>query len=271
MHCRRKDDISLLLIEDSGPERELMAYLLRAGGYCVIPARDGETGLELARQERVALVLCDVFLPGMDGYGVATRLKALPGVRRIPLLAVTNLNAIRDSEQLRAAGFDGYINKPIEAASFVRQVESFLALFSDAAARNRPRAPSPAAGRRILVVDDFPQDAERLRTSLEPHGYQITVASSPAQAMEQLASGHVDLIVSDIHLPEQDGFVFLSSVKASPEKRGIPFLLLSSVAWAQQDRPAVLKLPQTHFLRRPLDTGRLLAEVESSLMAGQEG
>lgn len=269
MHCRRQSDVSLLLIEDSEPELELMAYLLAAGGYCVMSARNGEVGLELAGREKPDLVVCDVFLPGMDGYAVAKQLKAHPTLRHIPLLAVTTLDHYRSREKLRAAGFDGYIGKPIEPRSFVGQVESFLPPKGSAL---RARGAQPARGRRrILVVDDVPQDTERLKAGLEAGGHEIALAPDAAHAAELLARENFDLIISDIHLPEQDGFSFLSSVKANAAQREIPFLFLSASTWSEQNRRLVLNQPQTRCLRLPVAPARLLAEVESSLNAGRQG
>ena len=59
----------ILVIEDNPANLELMTYLLSAFGHVVLSAGDGETGIEAARRERPDLILCDVLLPGLDGYG----------------------------------------------------------------------------------------------------------------------------------------------------------------------------------------------------------
>ena len=117
---------TILVIEDNPANRELMTYLLKAFGYAVIAADDGAKGLELARREMIDLIICDIHLPGMDGYEVASRLKEHPVLCRIPLIAVTALAMVGDRDKVLAAGFDGYIAKPIEPEMFVGQVESFI-------------------------------------------------------------------------------------------------------------------------------------------------
>ncbi len=116
----------ILLIEDNPTNLQLMAYLLTAFGYTVLPAEDGVKGLELVGREAIDLIICDVHLPEMDGYEVAARLKGDPDLRRIPLVAVTAMAMVGDRNKVLAAGFDGYIPKPIEPELFVQQVESFL-------------------------------------------------------------------------------------------------------------------------------------------------
>ncbi len=115
----------ILIIEDDPFSLELYAILLEAAGYTVLPAPNGEQGLAVARREQPDLVICDVILPAMGGYEVVRAFKANPVLRQVPVIAVTALDDRGDCERLLAAGFDGYIAKPIEAQVFVEQIEDF--------------------------------------------------------------------------------------------------------------------------------------------------
>jgi CheY-like chemotaxis protein len=116
----------ILIIEDNPTNMELMSYLLTAFGHTPLTAFDGESGVRLAREATPDLILCDVHLPKLDGYGVVGLLKGDPQLRRIPVLAVTALAMVGDRERLLDAGFDGYIGKPIEPEQFVAELEPFL-------------------------------------------------------------------------------------------------------------------------------------------------
>jgi len=118
----------ILIIDDNPINLELMAYLLESYGHGILRAGDGEAGLEVVKRELPDLVICDVHLPKMDGHELARRLKQsdVPALRLIPLVAVTALAMSSDQENAIAAGFDGYISKPIVPESFVRQIESFM-------------------------------------------------------------------------------------------------------------------------------------------------
>ncbi len=117
----------VLVIEDNPPSLQLMVYLLKAFGYTVITAGDGADGLELARREMLDLIICDIHLPRVDGYEVARRLKGHPALSQIPLVAVTALAMVGDRDKILAAGFDGYIDKPIDPQKFADQVRSLIA------------------------------------------------------------------------------------------------------------------------------------------------
>jgi CheY-like chemotaxis protein len=117
----------ILVIEDNEPNLELMTYLLNAFGHTTIAARDGEQGVAVALQDLPDLILCDLALPRMDGYDVARLLKAEPALRSVPLIAVTASAMVGDRDKVIAAGFDGYISKPITPETFVAEVERYLA------------------------------------------------------------------------------------------------------------------------------------------------
>src|SRR5687767_14702585 len=102
-----------------------MVYLLRAFGHEPLVARDGEEGLEVARRGNVELVLLDLQLPKIDGYEVLRRLRSDPAWSA-PVLAVTALAMAGDRQKVLAAGFSGYITKPIAPETFVADIERFL-------------------------------------------------------------------------------------------------------------------------------------------------
>lgn len=116
----------VLIIEDNATNMELMVYLLKAFGYEPLLAGDGEVGIMVAQQQLPNLIICDVHLPKLDGYGVVAVIKNDPVLSAIPVIAVTALAMVGDREKLLASGFSGYIEKPIEPETFVSQIEAFL-------------------------------------------------------------------------------------------------------------------------------------------------
>lgn len=116
----------ILIIEDNPANLELMSFLLQAHGHIVLSALDGESGVELARKEQPDLILCDVQLPRLNGYGVVRQLKSDAAWRCVPLVAVTAFAMVGDRDKMLAAGFDGYLPKPITPEAFVAEVDVFL-------------------------------------------------------------------------------------------------------------------------------------------------
>jgi len=120
---------TVLLIEDNEQNRYLVTYLLERQGYIVISANDGRSGLELAAQVDPDVILLDIQLPTMDGHEVARALRTMASLRTVPIVAVTSYAMMGDREKALAAGCTGYIEKPIDPASFVAEVAAYAASY----------------------------------------------------------------------------------------------------------------------------------------------
>jgi CheY-like chemotaxis protein len=116
----------VLVVEDKAENLDLMVYLLQAFGHDTLVARDGADGVAIVTRDRPDLVVMDLQMPVMDGYEAASLLKADPGLSSIPLVAVTAYAMVGDRERIMAAGFDGYLTKPIDPQVFVRELERHL-------------------------------------------------------------------------------------------------------------------------------------------------
>jgi two-component system cell cycle response regulator DivK len=116
----------ILYIEDNPENRLLMRRVLMAEGYIVEEASDGNSGLQKAAESPPDLILMDINLPEIDGYEVTARLKQLPNMVGVPIIAVTANVMKGDREKTLAAGCDGYIQKPIDIDLLPSQIESFL-------------------------------------------------------------------------------------------------------------------------------------------------
>ncbi len=116
----------ILIIEDNPANLELAKYLLEAHGYPTLSASDGGEGIRIARESHPELVLCDLQIPVLDGYGVLTEIRADPSLLDTRVVAVTALSMPVDRTAALGAGFDGYISKPIDPEGFVPEIEAFL-------------------------------------------------------------------------------------------------------------------------------------------------
>ena len=116
----------ILLVEDNDNNRLLVRDVLQASGYRVVEAENAEDGLRMAAEQRPALILMDIQLPGMNGIEALQRLRADPATRAIPVIAVTASAMTQDRRQILAAGFDGYQPKPISVKGFLQAVREML-------------------------------------------------------------------------------------------------------------------------------------------------
>ena len=116
----------ILIVEDNEDNRELAVKVLRNKGFETVTAVDGEEAIEKAVSEKPDLILLDISLPKLDGYEVAKRLKNMEEFKEIPIVAFTAHAMKGDREKVIAAGFEGYISKPINIREFPDQVKLYI-------------------------------------------------------------------------------------------------------------------------------------------------
>lgn len=127
----------LLIIEDDSAMRELLATALGFEGFHVHCAADGETGIDLARRIRPSLILCDVMMPGMDGYGVLAALRIDAVLSSIPFIFLTAKGEKKDLRLGMVSGADDYLTKPVALDDLLAAIRSRLARHA-AIARKQP-------------------------------------------------------------------------------------------------------------------------------------
>ncbi|HKX32975.1 MAG TPA: response regulator [Blastocatellia bacterium] len=258
----------ILVIEDDPDLLRLISYLFTSFGYTTLTADDGEEGLEMARHNRPDLILCDLQLPKLDAYEAASRLKSDPNLSRTKLVAVTALALVGDRDRMAAAGFDGYITKPINARTFVKEAERFLAshqvavrqaLESEFVGQESAVAPKRA---KILVVDDILVNRTLARNVLGSAGYEVVTASGGAEALNLVHSLMPDLIMTDLSMDRGNGDQLIVAVRADQRLRHIPIIVLTATFTEEPDRERCLALGADRFLIRPIAANTLLNEVK---------
>lgn len=116
----------ILVIEDNVEAGETLAELLVMSGHEVKVALDGRAGLELYETFRPQVVLCDIGLPGMDGYEVAIRMRERRPTRRPTMVALTGYGSQKDHERSLAAGFDHHVVKPSDPDALLRLIDAAM-------------------------------------------------------------------------------------------------------------------------------------------------
>src|SRR5579871_5405937 len=162
----------ILHIEDDPANRLLVRKLLQAAGHEVVDAGDGLEGVRLALAQRPDLVLVDLNIPGLDGYEVTLRLRTEASLTRTPIIAIT---AEGDKETSFAVGCDGFLQKPIDARQFTRQVGQYLG-------GKRERVPSSMD----LSGDRLRAQSGRIVAHLEEKVAELSSANGRLREMERL-------------------------------------------------------------------------------------
>lgn len=116
----------VLIVEDNEKNRKLVRDVLQFHGYRILETDNAEAGVQLAREERPALILMDFHLPGMNGIEALGQLRAEASTAKIPVIAVTASAMTEDRKKIMVAGFDSLQTKPIHVKEFVQVVRETI-------------------------------------------------------------------------------------------------------------------------------------------------
>ncbi len=150
----------ILVIEDEPEMRRNIAALLRYHHYEPLAAENGRAGIEAVRLKNPDLILCDVMMPELDGYGVLQALQADPFLARIPFIFLT---AKGEKEDLRSGmdlGADDYLTKPVPSVDLIRAIETRLRRSEQQA--KREFKPDFSSAEPLLKLGLTPRAAEAL-------------------------------------------------------------------------------------------------------------
>jgi len=117
---------SVLIIEDDLDNSQLMRLLLEVEDFEVLSAIDGEQGLKIAQQHQPDLIILDLDMPILDGWGVIEALKQVDQTKEIPIIVVTAHLMPHEREKVLAAGGSGYVSKPFKVRELVAEIKACL-------------------------------------------------------------------------------------------------------------------------------------------------
>ena len=150
----------ILIIEDEPEMRRNITKLLRYSDYEPIAAENGRVGVETARRANPDLILCDVMMPELDGYGVLQALQTDASLARIPFIFLTAKGEKDDLRSGMNLGADDYLTKPVANADLVRAIEARLR--RSAQQVNREFKPDFSSSKPLLALGLTPRAAEAL-------------------------------------------------------------------------------------------------------------
>lgn len=252
------EKVKVLLVDDELDAREMVATVLELEGAEVLSAPSAAEGMSLLAAERPDVLLSDIEMPGMDGYELMRRVRALPPDEggSVPAAALTAYAGPEHRVRALNAGFEMHVPKPVAPAELTAAVARLAGRGGRSVA-----ARSGGARARVLVVDDNADVAESLQLLLSNPSREVVTARDGEEALAIAPRLHPDLVLLDLGLPGMDGFEVARRLRATQGLEHVRLVALSGYgapADLEQSREAGFEM----HLVKPVDPARLLALVE---------
>jgi DNA-binding response OmpR family regulator len=261
---------NILLVDDDPDIHMSLGTVLRAEGYNVTSARDGVEAMKLVYKDRPDLVILDLLMPRKDGFAVVREIREDPEYADLPILILTAVRqeASRRRYELETGSHmdvQDYVEKRIRPAELLRRVRRLLPPAEPAEAPAEPVAPKAT----VLLIDDDPDFVAGTRVILEANGYRALTALNGEDGLTLARSEKPDLILLDIIMPTQDGFMVCEALKSEVELADIPVIMLTgfSERLRQTSYAAIqgLMMEADDYLDKPVRPRELIRRVEAVL------
>jgi response regulator RpfG family c-di-GMP phosphodiesterase len=243
---------NILIVDDSAIVRKALTRQLEQFGARVTQAEDGQQGVEAALAGHYDLIVSDVEMPRLDGFGLCEKLKDSPGTRGIPVIMLSSLDADKDIDRGFKAGAAAYVSKSHVQTQLIETIERVLEKFKF------------HHNRLVLVVDDSRSVRNLVTEALEEAGFKVIMAENGKQALKRIDEQRPDLIISDVDMPEMNGMDFCKILHADPTLSVIPFIIMSSNSDRSMMR-RMLSLGAAGYLVKPFNLEQIVITVERLL------
>jgi two-component system cell cycle response regulator len=268
----------VLVVDDIAANVKLLEARLTAEYFEVLTASNGPEALALCAGGQCDIVLCDVMMPGMDGFEVCRRLKANPSTAHLPVVMVTALDQPSDRLHGLDAGADDFLTKPVNEIALIARVRSLVRLkavmdeLRSRAATTRdlgmadPLIEATAdtgLNGNIIIVDDRASSSERMLTTLG-QAHRASMERDPQRALFRATDEQPDVMLISTNLAEFDGLRLCSQLRSLDRTRHIAILIVTEA----DDTVRILRgldLGVNDYIVRPIDRNELLARVRTQV------
>ncbi|MDP3934799.1 MAG: response regulator [Candidatus Giovannonibacteria bacterium] len=285
----------ILIIEDEPVHLNVMKAKLEYEGYDVLVAVDGEAGYQMIKAEKPDLVLLDIILPKLDGFGVLEKLKK--DKISIPIIIVSNSGQPVEVDRAMQLGAKDYLVKAeFNPADVLEKVEKVLGAPASLKSDFKPARPAggspkksdffPAGasssaktseasaaknsgsakeGAKILIVEDDKFLRDLIVQKLKREGFATSEAVDGEEGLKIAKEKRPDIILLDLILPGLDGFEVLRRMKSDASTASIPVIVLSNLGQKEDMDRAMSGGAEDFMVKAHFTPGEIIAKIKSVL------
>ena len=266
--------VKVLIVDDNRTNRRILEGLLKRWGMNPMVAADGEKALaELsaarAANEPYGLILTDMHMPKMDGFGLVEEIKDRPDLSTATIMMLTSGGQRGDAARCEDLGIAAYLLKPVRQSELRHAIARTLNVKEQAKAipmitqYSMEKSSSRTQGLHILLAEDNPINQKLAVQLLVKRGHQVTVAGTGRQALAALEKGSYDLVLMDVQMPEMDGLeatmLLREREKVSEEHQAV---VAMTALVMKGDRERCLEAGMDGYLTKPIRPQELDAVLD---------
>ncbi|MFN8411419.1 MAG: GAF domain-containing protein [Anaerolineales bacterium] len=237
----------ILVIDDDPDAVYLLQESLGQTEFEVIGARNGHDGLHIAQDQQPEAILLDVLMPETDGWQILHDLKSESSTTNIPVILLTIVDKKALGFRLGAAA---YLLKPLNPSIVLETLHRII-------------GDTPRPQKHVLVVDDDPHIADMLYQILPESSFQLNSAEDGEAGLQAIEAQRPDVILLDLMMPKVNGFGVIQALRANPELRNIPIIVISAKELTEEESKMLKESVAFVMKKQGFDGDMLIEEINS--------
>ncbi|MTV50916.1 response regulator [Heliobacillus mobilis] len=265
----------ILVIDDTSSNRKIAKSYLEEAGCMVHEAESATMAISMLISQNSSVgkyhaVVADNHMPEMDGYALATALKAIPTTRNIPLILLTSIVGIGEAKKAKSNGFSGYLSKPykrselLECLSIIvgggeNGIETQDVFVTRYTAREAKYAKTP----KILLAEDDKNNREYFAKLLESRALRCDIAENGFDAVKACVEHDYDIVFMDCQMPKMDGYEATRRIRAYEREKGKNSPIVAITAYALEGDSEKCRLAgMDDYLSKPVKINQVMEMID---------
>lgn len=252
------EGLRLLLVDDDVNTLEVMRTAFEFCGAETRSSQSAAEALTIVTDWNPHLLISDIGMPGRDGYWLIREVRSLAGIgQTLPAMALTAYASTADRLMVLSAGYNSVVVKPVEPAGLLATAATLVPQRSANIPNVEPyQRAGLLAGKKVLLVEDDTVSIEVFRVTLEGEGVEVRSAVRASQALDVLRQWRPDILISDLGLPDEDGYSLIKKIRSLPEHSETPAVALTGYGAEEGER--AVRAGFHMYKSKPLEPNALL-------------
>jgi two-component system sensor histidine kinase/response regulator len=271
-------DGSVMVVDDNETNRRVLCGMLANWGLKAHEAESGSCALKVLESEvqngtPIRLILVDRFMPQMDGFQFASRVRMQASLLGPQILMLTSAGQTGDPDRCRLLGISKYLTKPVQKAELLAALSKVFGEKESLPAVLVTASPVPLpgidGGCRVLLAEDNLVNQKVGITLLQKMGHVVTIASTGKEAIDLLARQPFDLVLMDLQMPEMDGLEATATIRQLEKSTGKHMPIIAMTAHAMKgDRERCIAAGLDDYIAKPINRQELLDVIRRNRPPG---
>ena len=269
------EEVPVLIVDDNPTNRTILVEMLRAKGMKPLAVGNGEAAIAMLDQAQAAgcpfpLAIVDSQMPGMDGFTLASRIRAQAELRSMRLFILTSAGQRGDAARCEEIGIEVYLLKPVKQSALIEAIAQSLGRPALAGVPPLTRHVLRESCRklRVLLAEDNPINQKLAVRLLEKHGHSVTAANDGVEAVAAAQKGDFDVFLMDVQMPNMSGLDAAAAIRALERDTGKHVPIVAMTAHAMKgDEDLCLKAGMDSYISKPIRPDHMMdviAQVTSA-------